>query len=161
MKKSIVGVMLTALILVATSGLTRSNEGIAEGQAAPDIVLSNDSVNTTLHDMRGEYVLLTFWASDDAASRIQCTQYSAWVQENENAHLLHVSINFDREPELFREITRLDNLDPQRQFNVMGAEAEAIIDQYGLASGYGSVLIDPDGRIVSLNPATSDISSLI
>ncbi len=161
MKKSIVGVMLTALILVATSGLTRSDEGIATGQSAPDIALNNESETTTLHDMRGEYVLLTFWASDDAASRIQCTHYSAWVQENENAHLRHVSINFDREPELFREITRLDNLDPQRQFNVKGAEADVIIDSYGLASGYGSVLIDPNGRIVSLNPKTSEISSLM
>lgn len=161
MKKSIVGVLLAALMLVATSGLSRSNGGIDPGTMAPDIVLDNDTLKTSLQDMRGEYVLLTFWASDDAESRIQCTQYSAWVREHEIDNLNHISVNFDLEPELFREIARLDNLDPQRQFNVRGAQADAIINDYGLASGYGSVLIGPDGRIVSVNPTTSDIPSLI
>lgn len=161
MKKSIVGVLLAALMLVATSGLSRSHNGIDQGMVAPNIVLDNDTLQTSLRDMRGEYVLLTFWASDDAESRIQCTQYSAWVKEHGIDNLKHVSVNFDQEPELFREIARLDNLDPLRQFNVRGAQADAIIDDYGLASGFGSILIGPDGRIVSVNPKTSDISSLI
>lgn len=161
MKKSIVGVMLTALMLLATSGLTRNNDGIANGQFAPNITLDNDIVMTSLQDMRGEYVLLTFWASDDADSRIQCTQYSAWVKEMGLANVRHVAVNFDDEPDLFREIVRLDNLDYQGQFNVRGAEAVAISEDYGLASGYGSVLIDPQGRIVCVNPKQSDISSLI
>ncbi len=161
MKKSIVSVMLTALMLMATSGLTRNNGGVADGQFAPNIVLNNDSVKTTLQDMRGGYVLLTFWSSDDAGSRIQNTQYSAWVRENGLTNLRHVSVNFDEKPELFMEIVRLDDLDQYGQFNVSGMEAEAIANDYGLAAGYGSVLIDPRGRIVSLNPKTTDIPSLI
>ena len=153
--------MLTALMLVATSAFTRTSDGVVPGDTAPNIVLVNDIIKTTLQDMRGEYVLLTFWASDNAESRIQCTKYSAWVKDSEIANLRHVSVNFDKEPDLFREISRLDSLDPQRQFNVPGTEADAIIDDYGLASGYGSLLIDPQGRVVSVNPKTSDIASLI
>lgn len=161
MKKSIIGVVLTAVMLLATSGLTRGDASISVGKMAPNIELANDSVKTSLEAMRGEYVLLTFWSSDDANSRIQCNRYSAWVRESEINNLQHVSVNFDEEPVLFSEISRLDNLEPYRQFNIKGEAARALRDEYSLTHGYGTLLIDPDGKIVSFNPQTSEISSLI
>ncbi|MCC8120281.1 MAG: redoxin domain-containing protein [Bacteroidales bacterium] len=161
MKKTIFTIALMAVMLIATSGLSRGEAALAPGSVAPELNLTSDSQSTALSLMRGDYVLLSFWSSSDAASRVQCNAYSAWVNDCHDAKIHHVGVNFDQEPALFHEITRLDGLDKATQFNVSGSAADRIISDYQLAQGYGTMLIGPDGRIAAINPSTSDLSSLL
>ncbi len=161
MKKTIFTIALMAMMLFVTSGLSSQEKALTPGTLAPELNLSSDTQSSKLSLLRGEFVLLSFWSSTDATSRIQCNEYSAWANNCHNAAVRHIGVNFDQEPVLFSEITRLDGLDPATQFNVKGTEADRIKSDYQLAQGYGTLLIGPDGRIAAINPSTSDLSSLI
>ncbi|MCC8113028.1 MAG: hypothetical protein LUD17_16420 [Bacteroidales bacterium] len=161
MKSTIFSIAFLALLLIFTSGLGRTEAHIAKGQMAPEIVLESPNDTLALSSLRGENVLLTFWSSADAASRVECNKYQAWIDANQPSHLRHVAINFDEHPVLFEEIVRRDNFDAATQHHVHGREASRIIEAYHLDEGFGSILIGPDGRIREINPPTYELSSLM
>ena len=72
-----------------------------------------------------------------------------------------VGVNFDTSEGLFREIVRRDSLVPQEQFYASGDTARSIYDNYGLRDGFGAVLIDPRGRIVTHNPTDAELDALL
>ena len=161
MKKLVSFVALLAALLLATSGYNEYDRILAIGDDAPSLTVSNNDTTFNLGKSEGDYVLLTFWATSDARSRVDCQRYSKWFEKNNPTKVKHVSVNFDEEPSLFREIVRLDNLEPYAQFNVNGSEASQIRHDFGLDNGYGSILIDPNGYIKSFNPSSQDLRSLL
>lgn len=161
MKKTLLSIALMAMLLFATSAYNRDAIGTRVGDSVPALAVANEQAAVDLNQMRGEYVLVTFWSSADAASRVQCNQYASWMKSNQPQGLQHISVNFDKEPQLFQEIARRDKLDTSAQFNVQGEDAARIFSDFGLADGYGSLLISPDGRIDAINPTTSELSSLL
>lgn len=161
MKRTFFAASLAALLLLTASSYSEENGGTRPGDFAPRFEVQNPSAKVDLGQLRGQYVLLTFWSSADAPSRIAAGKYAAWMSGNENANVRHISVNFDEEPALFSEIARRDGLDMTAQYHVAGAEAESIASDYGLDQGYGTMLIGPDGRIAKLNPSVSELSSLL
>jgi cytochrome oxidase Cu insertion factor (SCO1/SenC/PrrC family) len=116
----------------------------------------NDSV-VALDNLKGEWVLVQFWSSADAASRISCKDYAKLGEKlsddslKEKIHFL--AVNFDRSERLFHEIVRRDGLDAKSQFFVEGSKANVLIKDYHLDSGMSAYLIDPSGRVVAKNPS--------
>lgn len=157
MKKTFSTIAAMLMLLLTASSYSSSNSGTEVGEFAPSLKVCNDSTTADLSQMQGKYVLLTFWTSADAASRINCKKYDAWMEANNPTGLRHVSVNFDKEPTLFEEIAKRDGLDAKSQFNVRGKEAAKIIRDFRLADGYGTMLIAPDGRIAKINPNPSDL----
>ena len=56
---------------------------------------------------------------------------------------------------------RLDSLNPVEQYNVRGNDAKEIEMKYQLDDGYGSLLIDPEGKIIAHNPTDSQLDELV
>lgn len=108
-----------------------------------------------LSDFRGDYVLLSFWNSQDAPSRVDVNKY-AWevnaICDSTEVPLKHVGVNFDEDDQMFEHIVRRDRLDSTTQFNVQGQNAEKIQKDYNLNGRYGSILLDPEGKVVAVNP---------
>jgi hypothetical protein len=69
-------------------------------------------------------------------------------------------VNFDENSTMFSQIVRADNLDPKTQFNAKGKNAEKINSDYHLTKGYGTLLIDPNGRVIAANPNPLQIAAL-
>ena len=64
-----------------------------------------------LSDMKGKYVLLSFWASYDAHSRMQNASLSNVLRSasrNENVEM--VSVSFDEYQSIFKETVRKDQI---------------------------------------------------
>lgn len=161
MKKLVSTIALFAAMLTVTSAKdSEIMSYLTEGDKAPALRVENSNGAIDLNDCKGEYVLLTFWSTSDAQSRSDCNVYSAWFEKNSHENVRHISINFDYERILFDEIVRLDKLDATTQFNVQGLTATRLQEDYNLQEGYGSVLIDRDGRIKRFNPSVSELSSL-
>lgn len=129
------------------------------GDKAPELADTRaDSIVQA--DLRaGDYVIVNFWNSSDAESRRAANVYRAWKRRVPAAKLKIVGVNFDSSDALFREIVRLDSLEPARQVHVDGPTADAIRRDYGLRGGYGAVLIGPDGHIVATNPSDNDLDA--
>lgn len=131
------------------------------GDKAPALAdaRADSIVQADLRD--GNYVIVNFWNSSDAESRRAANVYRAWKRRVPAAKLKILGVNFDSSDGLFREIVRLDSLEPARQVHVDGPAADALRRDYGLRSGYGAVLIAPDGHIVATNPSDTDLDATL
>ncbi|WP_438638012.1 hypothetical protein [Muribaculum gordoncarteri] len=81
MKKTMsIIVFFAVLLLLGSAATNNAIDGVKGFQAPIFKVERNDSV-VSLDDMRGHWVLLQFWSSSDAPSRIAGKQYTAIEQK--------------------------------------------------------------------------------
>ena len=59
-------VALFAVLLVSMSAHTERVYEAADGFKAPDITIENSHSSVSLSDLKGKYVLVSFWASSNA-----------------------------------------------------------------------------------------------
>jgi thiol-disulfide isomerase/thioredoxin len=163
MKKTFLIIAFLSVLLLSMSGFNDQRLGVMPGNVAPMLSLKNDVSNFNLSDYQGKYVLLSFWSSGDAKSRMLCNSYDAWVNSNDprNEKVKLVGVNFDDNNILFSQIVLADNLNAKTQFNAKGKNAEKINSDYHLAAGYGTLLIGPDGRVVAANPSIDSLAQLV
>lgn len=128
-----------------------------QGDMAPDFVVTRDDSTVSLRDFRGRYVLVDFWSSADANSRLKSNEYNT-LPITHLTKIERMSVNFDRSKELFNEIVSRDHLNPEEQFFAGDTDFDKIIQDYGINQGYNSYLIDPDGKIVAVNPDNGYLS---
>ena len=161
MKKTVlIAALLIGLIVVAV-GYSDSQYRTAIGRMAPKLSIEQCDSILTLDKFKGDYVLLNFWSSTDAPSRTAANTYTSWLRSHPKSDLKFVSINFDESEGLFKELVRNDSLETAQQIRVDGTTAKAIIDNYGLEAGYGSLLIDPEGYIVAHNPDGAKLAAML
>lgn len=160
MKKAILTIACLAVIFISLSAFTGRTSAPVRGYLAPVITLANDSATITLgKDTEKGYVLLSFWNSSDASSRLKCNSYAALAETDDNLSL--VAVNFDGSDALYHEVIRRDRLDPSSQYRVEGVEATKIQELYHLSDGLKSFLINPEGRIIAVNPDTRMVRNLL
>ncbi|MBD5177269.1 MAG: redoxin domain-containing protein [Bacteroidales bacterium] len=161
MKKTILFVVIFIALLVCAVGYSDSRYRTSVGQPAPLLAISKADSLIKLDELRGNYVLLSFWSGMNAPSRKAVNEYTAWFRSHKDAKVKMLNINFDTSQNIYNDLVSRDGLNPDENFHAQGAEAKAIIDNYGLQDGYGSLLINPQGKIVAHNPAPEKISSLV
>ena len=153
-----------AVLLLSESARTERVVQAAEGFSAPQFEISNSdsSVHISSAHLKGSYVLLNFWDSTDAVSRIATADYDALYRSlGEEERFCLLSVNLDRSERLFREIVRRDNLSAESQIHLSPTDATRLIEDYRLAKGNCSFLINPEGIIVAVNPTVDAINELI
>lgn len=162
MKKAILIIAFFAVLLVSASAYTDRFIDTTAGSTAPVFAVTNNDNTASVDQARGKYLLLTFWASDDANSRIRCNEYQTLLRSHDfSGQLQVISVNFDRSKKLFEEIVRKDNLDAKSQFYVQGDKAAKLIDDYRLKDGYQTFLVDPQGRVAATNPSPSLLADIL
>lgn len=158
MKKTLSILALTFILIVSLSAHTSRVIAPKTGYTVPTLSIeSNDSI-ISLSDYKGKYLLLTFWSSTDAPSRIRCKEYESL--NIVSAKMDRLALNVDENQRLFQEIVANDNLNPKFQLSVPESQKAAVIADFGLNDGLNSFLIDPQGRIIAINPSTEMIASI-
>lgn len=161
MKKTLVLIGFSIAFLLSINAYTGKVYEPKAGQKAPELRIEpGTSREMKLSDMRGEYVLLNFWSSTDAASRISARDYEKAVSDIEEGKLRLLSMNFDRSENVFNEIVKIDNLSKEIQHYVSGREADEISRTYDLSDGFKSFLIDREGRIIAVNPSVNALKEI-
>lgn len=161
MKQTFLIAALFIGLLIISASFNKTERNTAIGKDAPEIAINTDRDSIDLNSLKGKYVLLSFWASDDARSRAAVNDYTAWCNTNKKTNLSFVGINFDDSKTLFNEIVKLDRLNAPQQYNVTGNTAKELEMKYHLDDGYGSLLIDPEGVIIAHNPTDAQLGQLI
>lgn len=159
MNKTLIIILIFIGLVLTAYGVADSDFRTSLGRTAPELYVPSDTGSVSLKDLRGSYVLLNFWSSTDAPSRHAANEYTAWLRRHPESDLKFLSVNLDQSPALFREIVRADSLMPATQHYVGGDTARVIVDQYGLDRGLGSMLINPQGKIIAHNPRPADLGS--
>lgn len=147
------------LVIVFLSAYSVNPNGVKRGNVAPNIIVGNYEGNVELQKLKGNYVLLSFWNSVDAESRIANMQYDRAVRELNGVS--YVAINFDSSFGVYKEILKNDALDIKSQYYGWSNGGERLFNSYELSRGMKAFLLDKSGKIIAENPSPKEIEILI
>lgn len=153
-------IFIVSAILLLTSfiGKDKPTGGLNVGDIAPNFTIpSTSNQSTDLRSLRGKYVLINFWASYDAPSRLNNASF-AQALRNESAHgIALVSVSFDEYPSIFRETIRKDQVGTSTCFVDTAGHQSPLYKQYRLHRGFSNYLLNADGVIVAKNISPEEL----
>ena len=139
--------------------------GLNVGDVAPDFTIESTSDvqhNFDLTDLKGKYVLLSFWASYDAQSRMQNASLSnALRSTSQNNNVEMVSVSFDEYQSIFEETIRKDQIVTPTCFVETKGESSGIFKKYRLGRGFTNYLLDDNGVIIAKNISAAELSAYL
>jgi peroxiredoxin len=158
----IVGIALISLSSNTTRTSSLSSEGIYPGNLFPDIKnLENVSgTKMDLSDLKGQKVLVNFWAAYDAPSHKDNVLF-ANVIESKRYPVKMVSVSFDKNESVFEKTLAMDHVDTQYQFIAKSDVYSDLYNRYQLRQGFKNYLIDENGVIVAMNLSPNDLDQLL
>lgn len=141
------------LFILLVSFVDKDNlfSGHDVGDKAPQFVLSANNEGEqplSLQQLKGEYVLLSFWASYDAASRMQNVKLSKVVSQMPK-QVKMVSVSFDEYRSVFYETIKNDGIDPAISFVELAGKESSLFKQYRLKQRFRNYLLNPEGVIIA------------
>ncbi|MDE6067226.1 MAG: redoxin domain-containing protein, partial [Duncaniella sp.] len=106
---------------------TRIDSQAQASNSTPQLLeATNTSSHLSTSDLKGKYVLVNFWDSHNAVSRIAAGEYDRYYRTHRNNNLRLLSVNTDDNRRLFDEIVRRDGLDTLTQFHIADVKARGI-----------------------------------
>jgi peroxiredoxin len=157
-----VGIALIGLSSNTTRTSELSSEGIYPGNRFPDIKnLENEKGSKmNLSDLKGQKVLVNFWAAYDAPSHKDNVLF-ANVIESKKYPVKMVSVSFDKNKPVFERTLAMDHVNTEYQFIVKSDEYSDLYSRYQLWRGFRNYLIDEDGVIMAMNLTPNDLDQLL
>ena len=139
--------------------------GLNVGDIAPDFKIQSMSAGqplAELSDMKGKYVLLSFWASYDAHSRMQNASLSNVLRSaSRNDNVEMVSVSFDEYQSIFKETVRKDQIVTPTCFVETKGESSGLFKKYRLGRGFTNYLLDENGEIIAKNISAAELSAYL
>lgn len=163
MKKTMMIIALFVVLIVTVSSRSDREYQAAQGFEVPslELVSAADSSVIDLESLKGQYVVINFWAASDAESRIAAHDFDRFAAKVGTEQLRLLQVNLDRSVRLFREIVRRDGLEAAQQFTVKAPESSRVSKIFNLGAGLQSYLLDPEGKIVAVNPSLETVAKAI
>ena len=155
-------VVLLICSLTAFVEKDKPTRGLSEGDVAPDFKIESTSEEQPafkLANMKGRYVLLSFWASYDAQSRMQNVSLSNVLRAASNQNVEMVSVSFDEYRSVFEETIRKDQIVTPTCFAETKGESSGLFKKYRLNRGFTNYLLDGNGVIIARNISAAELSA--
>ena len=163
MIKNVSGIFVVLVIISLTFfsfvGKDTPTEGLTIGDKAPDFKICSERQLVNLNDLKGKYVLLSFWASYDAPSRMQNAILNHAVTKTNNIEM--VSVSFDDYKSVFNETIRKDQISTSNCFIELEGKNSEIYQTYRLHKGFKNYLLDKNGVIIAKNINAKQLSSYL
>jgi hypothetical protein len=160
MNKTLLTIAVLGLLTLFTSAYYTAPADSRIGYKAPALNLGNSNNDLSpLQQHLGENILLTFWSSDDAQSRLDNMHYDRLSRTGMAAYT-RVSVNMDRSENVFNTIVMTDNLNRTAHYGTSVDAHEGIIKSWRLEDGYHSFLLDKHGVIVAIDPDEQMLAKL-
>ena len=156
-------VVLLICSLTAFVEKDKPTGGLSEGDVAPDFKIesaSNEQPAFKLGNLKGKYVLLSFWASYDAQSRMQNVSLNN-ILRSDAPNVKMVSVSFDEYRSVFEETIRKDQIVTPTCFVETEGEDSGLFKKYRLNRGFTNYLLDGNGVIIAKNISAADLSAYV
>ena len=158
-------VVLLICSLTAFVEKDKPTGGLNVGDIAPDFKIKTMSTEQqpiqNLSKMKGKYVLLSFWASYDAQSRMQNASLSNALRSTARNNVKMVSVSFDEYQSIFEETIRKDQIVTPTCFVETEGEDSRLFKKYRLNRGFTNYLLDGNGVIIAKNISAADLSAYV
>lgn len=163
MIKNVSGVFVVLIMISFISfsfvGKDTPTEGLTIGDKAPEFKICGEKQLVNLKDLRGKYVLLSFWASYDADSRMKNVSLNHVVGKTDNVEM--VSVSFDDYKSIFNETIKKDRITTPNCFVELSGNRSDIYKTYRLHKGFKNYLLDENGVIIAKDIEASELLSYI
>lgn len=136
--------------------------GLNVGDVAPDFIIEstlNEQHKLDLTDLKGRYVLLSFWASYDAPSRMKNVRLNNALRSTARNNVEMVSVSFDEYQSVFKETIRKDQIVTPTCFVETQGEDSGLFKKYRLNRGFTNYLLDGNGVIIAKNISAAELSA--
>lgn len=139
-----------------------ATKGLNVGDSAPEFSIKslNGEQTKELKELKGNYVLLSFWASYDAPSRVQNALLNNALKKT-GYSVKMVSVSFDAYTSIFNETIKKDEIDTPNCFVETSGEASGIYKRYRLNKGFKNFLLNEKGVIIAKNITADQLSKYI
>ena len=154
-----VALLLVSFSFLSFIGKDTPTVGLTIGDKAPDFTICGEKQLVELNDLKGKYVLLSFWASYDAQSRTQNATLNHVISKTKNIEM--VSVSFDSYKSIFNETIKKDRISTSNCFVELAGVNSDIYYTYRLHKGFKNYLLDEKGVIIAKNINVSELSSYI
>lgn len=159
-------IFIIALLGMLTSfvGKDKSSNGLNVGNAAPDFCIpfaTSSKHAVDLSDLKGKYVLLSFWASYDAESRLLNAALCHTLYQKKNSDMAMISVSFDEYQSVFEEAIRMDRINMPICFAETNGKHSVLFRKYRLKAGFGNYLLDDNGIIIAKDISVSELSGYL
>lgn len=151
--------MMISFISFSFVGKDTPTEGLTIGDKAPEFKICGEKQLVNLKDLRGKYVLLSFWASYDADSRMKNVTLNHVVGKTDNVEM--VSVSFDDYKSIFNETIKKDRITTPNCFVELSGNRSDIYKTYRLHKGFKNYLLDENGVIIAKDIEASELLSYI
>lgn len=163
MIKNVSGIFVVLIMISFISfsfvGKDTPTEGLSIGDKAPEFNICGEKQLINLKDLRGKYVLLSFWASYDASSRMQNATLNHAISKADNVEM--VSVSFDEYKSIFNETIKQDQISTSNCFVELKGQKSNLYKTYRLQRGFKNYLLDENGVIIAKDVKASDLSSYL
>ncbi len=159
-------IFVVLLISSLTSFVSKDKPtgGLNVGDIAPDVeirTMSGEQLVQALPSTEGKYVLLSFWASYDAQSRMQNASLSNALRMASRQNVEMVSVSFDEYRSVFEETVRKDQIVTPACFVETEGEDSELYRRFRLNRGFANYLLDENGVIIAKNISADELSSYL
>ena len=151
--------IISSLISFSIVGKNTPTEDLTIGDKAPTFTICGEKQLIDLKDLRGKYVLLSFWASYDALSRMQNATLNHAIAQADNVEM--VSVSFDEYKSIFNETIKKDQISTSNCFVELAGVSSDLYQTYRLKRGFKNFLLDENGVIVAKDVTVSELSSYL
>ena len=164
--KNVKWLFVVLLICSLTSFVEKDQHagGLEVGTKAPDIHLQPMDAGQsmqTLSGKRGHKVLLSFWASYDAASRLNNANLNYALSQVAPEDVELVSVSLDVYPSICEETVRMDQIAKRQSYMELGGGESSVYKNYQLEEGFSNYLLDENGVIIAKNISAKDIPAYL
>jgi len=157
-------VVLLISFLTSFVNKDKPNWGLNVGDTAPDFsirTLSPNQHEQNLSELKGKRVLLSFWASYDAPSRMCNAALNQVLIAAHPDNLEMVSVSFDEYESIFKETVRKDQIATSSCFVETDGELSDLYEAYQLNRGFANYLLDENGTILAKNISADEFSAYL
>ena len=151
--------MTISFIFLSFVGKDTPTEGLTIGDKAPGFKICSENQLVDLKDLKSKYVLISFWASYDAHSRMQNATLSHIASKNDLVEM--VSVSFDNYKSVFNETIKKDHISTAHCFVDLKGEQSEIYRTYRLNKGFNNFLLDENGIIIAKNINAKELISYL
>lgn len=164
--KNVKWLFVVLLICSLTSFVEKDQHagGLQVGSKAPDIHLQPMDAGQsmqTLSGKRGHKVLLSFWASYDAQSRLNNANLSYALNQVAPESVELVSLSLDTYLSICEETVRMDQIEYRHSYMELGGGESRVYKNYKLEDGFSNYLLDENGVIIAKNISVQDIPTYL
>lgn len=159
LNKSFFYLVLFFLTTGAVSKDASPGTALSEGSKIPDLTLLTDQMlPERLSALGGKTILLQFWSSSNAQSRIDNAKINNIINSHPSSPIHLISVALDESAEMARQIALIDGIRQENFFAVSSILTEQTMREFRLSPHhYSNYLINAHGVIIGRNLSADEL----